>query len=51
VYQVKVHPCGANGTLPERVQIVDDSNTARFVVVVEKIAGFVFAPVSLFGRP
>lgn len=53
VYQVKVHALlRLTERFPERVQIVDDSNTPRFVVVVEKIAGFgLHAPAHLFGRP
>ncbi|MDX6578372.1 MAG: hypothetical protein QOE96_4325 [Blastocatellia bacterium] len=53
VYQVKVHALlGLTVRFPGRVQIVDDSNTPKFVVVVEKIAGFgLHAPASLFGRP
>jgi hypothetical protein len=53
VYQVKVHALvGLSVRIPERVQIVDDFNTPRFVVVVEKIVGFgLLASASLFGRP
>lgn len=52
VYQVKVHALlELSVRFPERVQIVDDSNTPRFVVVVEKIAGFgLHAPARLIGR-
>jgi hypothetical protein len=53
VYQVKVNALlGLTLRFPERVRIVDDSNTTGFVVVVQKIAGFgLHAPASLFGRP